>query len=117
MQNVPSQLIMEFVGCLMNHDYHNALKLCQMILIYNPNHNDALQFEPLLKEMTQKGESESSSSSSSSNSDDEDDDDEEEEEDDEDDDDEEEEEDDEDDNCENSNDNKIQKGSKNSTKT
>ncbi|XP_029637928.1 glutamate-rich protein 2-like isoform X2 [Octopus sinensis] len=107
MQNVPSQLIMEFVGCLMNHDYHNALKLCQMILIYNPNHNDALQFEPLLKEMTQKGESESSTSSessSSSNSDDEDDDDEEEE-------------DDEDDNCENSNDNKIQKGSKNSTKT
>ncbi|XP_014788413.1 glutamate-rich protein 2-like isoform X2 [Octopus bimaculoides] len=101
----------------MNHDYQNALKLCQMILIYNPSHNDALQFEPLLKEMTQKGESENSSNtssegsscSSSSNSDEEDDDDDDEEEDEDDDDD--------DDNCENSNNNKVQTGSKNSTKT
>ncbi|XP_064617926.1 uncharacterized protein LOC135482034 [Liolophura sinensis] len=52
----PSQLLMEFLGCLMEKDYKNAEKLCKMILLYEPEHPEALKFQPLIQEKLQQEE-------------------------------------------------------------
>ncbi|CAD5118507.1 DgyrCDS7202 [Dimorphilus gyrociliatus] len=49
-QGAPEELKMEFLTCLMSKDYDNATKLCKMILIYEPNHEDALEFQKLILE-------------------------------------------------------------------
>lgn len=49
-QKAPMQLMMEFIGCLMEGDYPNAAKLCKMILMYEPDNTEALKFQPLIDE-------------------------------------------------------------------
>lgn len=75
---VPDQLIMEFLINMMKHDYVVAEKLCQMILLYDPEHEQALSFKPLLQDMIQaikdnaedsESESESAETEDSSESD------------------------------------------------
>uniref|UniRef100_A0A8C4WWQ9 Glutamate-rich protein 2 n=1 Tax=Eptatretus burgeri TaxID=7764 RepID=A0A8C4WWQ9_EPTBU len=41
-------VLTEFLGAVMNEDYELAKKLCQTILIYEPQNVTALQFQPLL---------------------------------------------------------------------
>lgn len=52
----PNELIMEFLECVMNQDMENALKLCRMILIYEPDNTQALSFLPVLQEKKDLGE-------------------------------------------------------------
>jgi hypothetical protein len=68
----PSELLMEFLECVMKCDYINAQKLCKMILIYEPDNPEALNFKPLIEQKLALGET-----SSSDDEDDEDDDDDE----------------------------------------
>ncbi|XP_055997515.1 glutamic acid-rich protein-like [Ostrea edulis] len=49
-RKAPSELLMEFLECLMKKEYTIAAKLCKMILIYEPNHPTALQFQPVLED-------------------------------------------------------------------
>lgn len=66
-RRAPSQLLMEFLECLMKKEYVVAAKLCKMILIYEPNHPTALQFQPVLEEkilIEQEKENESGSDES-----------------------------------------------------
>ncbi|OWF48707.1 dentin sialophosphoprotein-like [Mizuhopecten yessoensis] len=49
-KTAPMQLMMEFIGCLMQGDYLNAAKLCKMILMYEPTNAEALKFQPLINE-------------------------------------------------------------------
>ncbi|XP_060075984.1 glutamate-rich protein 2-like [Ylistrum balloti] len=49
-KTAPMQLMMEFIGCLMQGDYPNAAKLCKMILMYEPDNAEALKFQPLINE-------------------------------------------------------------------
>ncbi|ESO86796.1 hypothetical protein LOTGIDRAFT_166797 [Lottia gigantea] len=46
----PNELFMEFLTCIMNKDYPTAKKLCRMILIYEPQHEEALKFQNLIEE-------------------------------------------------------------------
>nr|XP_022287067.1 transcription initiation factor TFIID subunit 11-like [Crassostrea virginica] len=66
-RKAPSQLLMEFLECVMKKEYTVAAKLCKMILIYEPNHPTALQFQPVLEEkilLDQEKENESGSGES-----------------------------------------------------
>ncbi|XP_062621969.1 glutamate-rich protein 2-like [Saccostrea cucullata] len=66
-RKAPSQLLMEFLECLMKKEYVVAAKLCKMILIYEPTHPTALQFQPVLEEkilLDQEKENESGSDES-----------------------------------------------------
>lgn len=66
-RRAPSQLLMEFLECLMKKEYVVAAKLCKMILIYEPSHPTALQFQPVLEEkilIEQEKENESGSDES-----------------------------------------------------
>lgn len=84
----PNELLMEFVDCLLQRDYSTADKLCRMILMFEPDNPEALQFRPLIVErlrMEEEGMFQSSSEDEDSEEDsdsdeDSDDDDEEEEE-------------------------------------
>ncbi|XP_064644182.1 glutamate-rich protein 2-like isoform X2 [Lineus longissimus] len=49
----PNELMMEFVACMMQQDYANALKLCKMILIYEPENAEAKEFLPVIEEKMQ----------------------------------------------------------------
>ncbi|XP_061168561.1 ESF1 homolog [Saccostrea echinata] len=66
-RRAPSELLMEFLECLMKKEYVVAAKLCKMILIYEPTHPTALQFQPVLEEkiiLDQEKENESGSDES-----------------------------------------------------
>ncbi|XP_068594368.1 LOW QUALITY PROTEIN: glutamate-rich protein 2 [Cebidichthys violaceus] len=45
----PVQLITEFLRAVMDRDYQLASKLCQMILIYEPDNPEASEFLPLIQ--------------------------------------------------------------------
>ncbi|XP_031711181.1 glutamate-rich protein 2 isoform X2 [Anarrhichthys ocellatus] len=45
----PVQLIMKFLGAMMDRDYLLASKLCRMILIYEPDNPEASEFLPLIQ--------------------------------------------------------------------
>lgn len=49
-RKAPTELLMEFLGCVMKKDFLNAEKLCRMVLIYEPNNPEALLFHPLIME-------------------------------------------------------------------
>lgn len=86
----PNELLMEFVDCLLQRDYSTANKLCRMILMFEPDNPEALQFRPLIVERLRMEEEGMFQSSSEDEDSDEEDSDSEEESDDDDEDDEEE---------------------------
>ncbi|XP_012637369.1 glutamate-rich protein 2 isoform X4 [Microcebus murinus] len=47
----PLELMAEFLRAEMEQDYHLAKKLCQMILIYEPENPEAKEFLALIEEM------------------------------------------------------------------
>uniref|UniRef100_A0A8C9DTI6 Glutamate rich 2 n=1 Tax=Prolemur simus TaxID=1328070 RepID=A0A8C9DTI6_PROSS len=47
----PLELMAEFLRAEMGRDYHLAKKLCQMILIYEPENPEAKEFLALIEEM------------------------------------------------------------------
>uniref|UniRef100_A0A2K6EK91 Uncharacterized protein n=1 Tax=Propithecus coquereli TaxID=379532 RepID=A0A2K6EK91_PROCO len=47
----PLELMTEFLRAEMGRDYHLAKKLCQMILIYEPENPEAKEFLALIEEM------------------------------------------------------------------
>ncbi|XP_055428256.1 glutamate-rich protein 2 isoform X1 [Bubalus kerabau] len=49
--HAPLELMTEFLRAEMGHDYHLAKKLCQMILIYEPENPEAKEFFSLIEEM------------------------------------------------------------------
>uniref|UniRef100_A0A668AKJ6 Glutamate-rich protein 2 n=1 Tax=Myripristis murdjan TaxID=586833 RepID=A0A668AKJ6_9TELE len=53
----PLQLMAEFLRAVMDGDFQLASKLCQMILIYEPENPEARQFLPLIQEKLLEGES------------------------------------------------------------
>ncbi|XP_013374195.1 PREDICTED: glutamate-rich protein 2 isoform X3 [Chinchilla lanigera] len=52
----PLELMAEFLRAEMGRDYHLAKKLCQMILIYEPENLEAKEFSLLIEEMLLKEE-------------------------------------------------------------
>ncbi|KAK2822026.1 hypothetical protein Q5P01_022091 [Channa striata] len=82
----PVELIIEFLRAMMDREFQVASKLCQMILIYEPNNPEASEFLPLI----QKNLLEEEDAEESTDEDEDDDDDDEEDDDDDDDDDDEE---------------------------
>ncbi|KAM4697875.1 glutamate-rich protein 2 [Rhinophrynus dorsalis] len=52
-EGAPLQLLAEFFKAITDEDYQLAHKLCQMILIYEPENQQAKQFSPLIEEMLQ----------------------------------------------------------------
>ncbi|XP_021094260.1 glutamate-rich protein 2 isoform X1 [Heterocephalus glaber] len=52
----PLELMAEFLRAEMGRDYHLAKKLCQMILIYEPENPEAKEFSLLIEEMLLKEE-------------------------------------------------------------
>ncbi|XP_045210078.2 uncharacterized protein LOC123561640 [Mercenaria mercenaria] len=54
----PNALLMEFLTCMMEEDYENSEKLCKMILIYEPENQEALSFFPLIQEKLRQEEEE-----------------------------------------------------------
>ncbi|XP_073707253.1 glutamate-rich protein 2 [Garra rufa] len=48
--HVPLELFAEFLQALMTKNYQLAKKLCQMILIYEPQNSEAKSFLPLIEE-------------------------------------------------------------------
>ncbi|XP_007888155.2 glutamate-rich protein 2 isoform X2 [Callorhinchus milii] len=48
-KRAPIQLLGEFLKAVMDRDYLMAKKLCEMILIYEPDNSEALQFKPLIE--------------------------------------------------------------------
>ncbi|XP_076601858.1 uncharacterized protein LOC143329723 [Chaetodon auriga] len=58
----PVELIMEFLRAVMDRDFQLASKLCQMILIYEPDNPEASEFLPLIqKKLLEEQEAEESS--------------------------------------------------------
>ncbi|PAA57299.1 hypothetical protein BOX15_Mlig010206g2, partial [Macrostomum lignano] len=49
-REAPNELLMEFVECVMTKDFNNAAKLCEMILLYEPNNLEALQFRAVISD-------------------------------------------------------------------
>ncbi|KAM5265211.1 glutamate-rich protein 2 isoform 2-T3 [Hipposideros larvatus] len=49
--HAPLELMAEFLRAEMGHDYHLAKKLCQMILLYEPENPEAKEFFSLIEEM------------------------------------------------------------------
>ncbi|XP_008067106.1 glutamate-rich protein 2 [Carlito syrichta] len=49
--HAPLELMTEFLRAEMDRDYHLAKKLCQMILIYEPENPEAKEFFALIEEM------------------------------------------------------------------
>ncbi|KAM4024778.1 glutamate-rich protein 2 isoform 1-T1 [Anomaloglossus baeobatrachus] len=47
----PMELLAEFISAVMEEDYEVAHKLCQMILLYEPDNPEAKEFSPLIEEM------------------------------------------------------------------
>ncbi|KAM6178339.1 glutamate-rich protein 2 [Rhynchocyon petersi] len=51
MIHAPLELMTEFLRAEMDRDYNLAKKLCQMILIYEPENPEAKEFSSLIEEM------------------------------------------------------------------
>ncbi|XP_054977753.1 glutamate-rich protein 2 [Sorex araneus] len=51
--HAPLELMAEFLRAEMGHDYHLAKKLCEMILIYEPENPEAKEFFSVIEEMLQ----------------------------------------------------------------
>ncbi|XP_078539966.1 glutamate-rich protein 2 [Lissotriton helveticus] len=49
-EKAPIELMAEFLKAIMERDYNLASKLCQMILLYEPDNCEAQHFVPLIKE-------------------------------------------------------------------
>ncbi|XP_060553227.1 uncharacterized protein DDB_G0283697-like [Ruditapes philippinarum] len=73
----PNNLLMEFLSCMMEEDYENAEKLCKMILIYEPENEEALNFYPLIQEKRRLEEEDDDDDDDDDEDDDDDDDDDE----------------------------------------
>ncbi|XP_042353359.1 glutamate-rich protein 2 [Plectropomus leopardus] len=72
----PVELIMEFLRAVMDRDFQPASKLCQMILIYEPDNPEASEFLPLIqKKLLEEQETEQSTEEEDKDDDDDDDDD------------------------------------------
>ncbi|CAI9560490.1 unnamed protein product [Staurois parvus] len=54
--SAPLELLTEFIKAVMDEDYKLAWKLCQMILIYEPENPEAKEFSPLIQKMIQNEE-------------------------------------------------------------
>uniref|UniRef100_A0A671SRM6 Glutamate-rich 2 n=1 Tax=Sinocyclocheilus anshuiensis TaxID=1608454 RepID=A0A671SRM6_9TELE len=54
--HVPLELFAEFLQAMMTKNYQLAKKLCQMILIYEPQNSEAKSFLPLIEEKLLIGE-------------------------------------------------------------
>ncbi|XP_060112978.1 glutamate-rich protein 2 [Heteronotia binoei] len=52
-RTAPLELMGEFLKAIMERDYNLAKKLCQMILIYEPQNPEAMQFLPLIERKLQ----------------------------------------------------------------
>ncbi|XP_063789568.1 glutamate-rich protein 2 isoform X2 [Pseudophryne corroboree] len=73
----PIELLAEFLKAVMDEDYQMAQKLCQMVLIYEPENPEAKEFSPLIEKMLQHEEQQSSEDEDSEETDDDEDDDDE----------------------------------------
>ncbi|XP_075687233.1 glutamate-rich protein 2 isoform X2 [Rhinoderma darwinii] len=67
----PIELLAEFISAIMDKDYQVAQKLCQMILLYEPENPEAKQFSPLIEKMLQIEQQQSSEDEDSEDSDEE----------------------------------------------
>ncbi|XP_071976042.1 glutamate-rich protein 2 [Engystomops pustulosus] len=67
----PLELLAEFINAVMDEDYQVAQKLCQMILLYEPENPEAKMFSPLIEEMLQIEQQQSSEDDDSDDSEDE----------------------------------------------
>ncbi|XP_055722545.1 glutamate-rich protein 2 isoform X5 [Salvelinus fontinalis] len=56
----PLELMAEFLKSVMEKDFVLAKKLCQMILVYEPNNPEAKQFIPLIQERLEREQEEKS---------------------------------------------------------
>nr|XP_046178218.1 glutamate-rich protein 2 isoform X3 [Oncorhynchus gorbuscha] len=56
----PLELMAEFLKSVMDKDFVLAKKLCQMILVYEPNNPEAKQFIPLIQERLEREQEEKS---------------------------------------------------------
>uniref|UniRef100_A0AAZ3RNT3 Glutamate-rich protein 2 n=2 Tax=Oncorhynchus tshawytscha TaxID=74940 RepID=A0AAZ3RNT3_ONCTS len=56
----PLELMAEFLKSVMEKDFVLAEKLCQMILVYEPNNPEAKQFIPLIQERLEREQEEKS---------------------------------------------------------
>ncbi|XP_072173611.1 uncharacterized protein [Diadema setosum] len=52
--SAPIELMGEFLDAVMDEEYETADKLCKMILIYEPDNKECLQFKPLIEEMLRR---------------------------------------------------------------
>ncbi|KAE8580988.1 hypothetical protein XENTR_v10024620 [Xenopus tropicalis] len=57
----PIELLAEFLKAVMTADYKVAHKLCQMILIYEPENREAKEFQPLIEKMVEMEDEETDS--------------------------------------------------------
>ena len=64
--DAPVELKAEFIECLQSKDWVNALKLCKMILLYEPENPTASEYIAVLEERIQLDEEASTESSSGS---------------------------------------------------
>ncbi|XP_062906186.1 glutamate-rich protein 2 [Mobula hypostoma] len=55
-RRAPIELMGEFLKAIMDRDYKLSSKLCQMILLYEPENSEAKQFEVLLEKKLQLDE-------------------------------------------------------------
>ncbi len=62
-QNSDSCLLFQFVNSIMFRQWELAKKLCQFMLMYEPDNSEAKQYAPLIDYMLAKEQSSSSSSS------------------------------------------------------
>jgi len=49
-RKAPNELLIEFLECVMKKDYENARKLCTMVLLYEPDNSDALNFQSAIEQ-------------------------------------------------------------------
>ncbi|XP_066930640.1 glutamate-rich protein 2-like [Clytia hemisphaerica] len=68
LQQAPIELAGEFIAAVMRKDYHDALVLCQALLMLEPNNETYIQFASALKE-AQEIDSDSSDEGSTLSSD------------------------------------------------
>ncbi|XP_051877334.1 glutamate-rich protein 2 isoform X2 [Pristis pectinata] len=67
-QELLKYLIQKFLKAIMDRDYKLSSKLCQMILLYEPENPEAKQFEALLEMKIQLDEAASTSQNDGENS-------------------------------------------------
>ncbi|XP_072274415.1 glutamate-rich protein 2 isoform X2 [Pyxicephalus adspersus] len=70
----PIELLAEFIKAVMEGDYKLSWKLCQMILIYEPENPEANEFSPLIQKMLKNDEDQVTDEEDSENTDEDDDD-------------------------------------------